>query len=223
MKKLILLITLCLVSCTAHIQPMVSPSEYLSNFDKIKGFVELYVTEEFRSFTVTKTDVSDLKRWELELGPAAVDAFRYELESKFEKVDVRLGKPSFPCQKEDLLMVVEPNFSKVGTHFPIIFKFETYRVAVIFQVKGYDKSGKLLMDKIIEGSGEKTGSIGFASAGHEANVVASKMAIKDAVSKTVSEVVDILSEEKIIPDTRPKKPKLEKIEESKVEEQRTVC
>jgi hypothetical protein len=192
---IILLLLFIFSGCTATIQPVVSESEYLTSATKKSGRAELYVSEEFRKHTETKTDVMDMKKWEYELGPASVDCFKYALSSRFEKVDVKLGTPSFPMEGEvnrDLLVVVEPAFLKFDTHYPVAFKFETYTVAISYKVKAYDRSGKLILENVYEGVGEKRGSIGTASAGHAAGPVATKLAVKNAVDKAVFDIMEAI-------------------------------
>jgi len=192
---IILLLLFVSSGCTAHVQPNVSESEYLTSTPKKSGRAELYVTEAFRTHTETKTDVMDMKRWEYELGPVAVDCFKYALASRFEKVDVKLGTPSFPMESEvnkDLLVVVEPAFSQFDTHYPIAFKFETYSAVISFRVKAYDRTGRLILENVYEGVGGKRGSIGYESAGHSANPVAAKLAVKNAVDKAISDIMEAI-------------------------------
>jgi len=192
---IILLLLFVSSGCTAHVQPNVSESEYLTSTPKKSGRAELYVTEAFRTHTETKTDVMDMKKWEFELGPVSVDCFKYALASRFEKVGVKLGTPSFPMEGElnrDLLVVVEPAFSKFDTHYPVAFKFETYTVTISYRVKAYDRTGKLILENVYEGVGEKRGSIGTASAGHAAGPVATKLAVKNAVDKAVFDIMEAI-------------------------------
>ena len=192
---IILLLLFVSSGCTAHVQPNVSESEYLTSTPKKSGRAELYVTEAFRTHIETKTDAMDMKKWQYELGPLSVDCFKYALASRFEKVDVKLGTPSFPMESEvnkDLLVVIEPAFSQFDTHFPIAFKFETYKAVISFRVKAYDRTGKLILENVYEGVGSKRGSIGSASAGHAANPVAAKLAVKNAVDKAISDIMEAI-------------------------------
>lgn len=192
---IILLLLFIFSGCTAHVQPNVSESEYLTSTIKKSGRAELYVTEAFSTYTVSKTDVMDMKKWQYELGPVSVDSFKYALASRFEKVDVKLGTPSFPKESDvdkDLLVIVEPAFSQFDTHFPVVFKFETYKAVISFTVKAYDRTGKLILEKVYEGVGGKRGSIGYESAGHAANPVAVKLAVKDAVGKAIPDIMEAL-------------------------------
>lgn len=192
---IILLLLFIFSGCTATIQPNVSESEYLTSTLKKSGRAELYVTDAFRTHTETKTDAMDMKKWEYELGPVSVDCFKYALASRFEKVDVKIGTPSFPMESEvnkDLLVVVEPAFSKFDTHYPIAFKFETYRAVISFRVKAYDRTGRLILENVYEGVGEKRGSIGYASAGHAANPVAAKLAVKNAVDRAIFDIMEAI-------------------------------
>ncbi len=190
---IILLLLFISSGCTAHVQPNVSESEYLTSTPKKSGRAELYVTEAFRTHSETKTDVMDMKKWKYELGPVSVDSFKYALASKFEKVEVKLGPPSFPTESElnkDLLVIVEPAFSQFDTHFPVVFKFETYKAVISFRVKAYDRTGKLVLEKVYEGVGGQRGSIGYESAGHAANPVAVKLAVKNAVDKAIPDIME---------------------------------
>jgi hypothetical protein len=156
------------------------------------GHACLYVTEEFKTHTETKIDPLDLKKWQFDLGPIAVDTFKYALGSRFEKVDVKLGTPSFPLpaiNTGDLVVAVEPEFAGFKSQFPILFKFETYSVQVSLKVKAYNRSGKILVDKLYHGEGKKRGSIGQASSGLNANPVAAQLALKDVVSQAVTDIL----------------------------------
>jgi hypothetical protein len=137
--------------------------------------------------------VLDFKKWQFDLGPLAVDAFKYALGSRLEKIEVKLGTPSFPLtgsNAENLFIVVEPSFAGFSSHCPFLFKFETYVVKVSFKVKTYDRNGKILIDKVYEGEGKKRGSIGYASAGLDANPVAAALAVKDAVNQAVNDIMN---------------------------------
>jgi len=181
-----------LTGCTAHVSPHVSEAEFMFPGPKVPGRSTLYVSEEFRTYMRTKTDVMDLKKWEFELGPVAVDAFKYALAGRFKDAEVRLGTPGFPLEGEDnqdVLVVVQPAFENFKAHAPFFFKFETYKVTVSFRVKVFDKAGNVLVDDVYEGVGKKRGSIGYESAGHAAAPVAAQMAVEEAVNKAVADIV----------------------------------
>ena len=181
-----------LTGCTSIVRPHVAEAEFLTSTPKAAGRAELYVTEEFRTHNESKTDVMDMKKWQFDLGPLAVDTFKYALGSRFEKVDVKLGTPSFPLSAGnagDLIVAVEPAFAGFSSHCPFLFKFETYVVKVSFKVKAYDQAGKTLIDKVYQGEGKKRGSIGTASAGLDANPVAAQLAVKDAVTQAVDDIL----------------------------------
>lgn len=194
MASLVLCVSamIVLTGCTAIVRPSVSPTEFLTMGVKEPGRAELYVTDEFRTHVETKTDVMDMKKWQFELGPVAADTFRYALEAKFLKVDVKLGSPTFPLQESangDLLVVVEPSFSGFSSKCPFLFKFENYVVKVSFRVKAYDRAGTMLIDQVYQGVGKKRGSIGYESAGHAANPEAARLAVNDAVDKAVTDIM----------------------------------
>ena len=137
MKRMIILLSMAcsaaLTGCTSIVRPHVSEAEFLTPVTKIAGSAELYVTEDFRTHKETKTDVLDFKKWQFDLGPLAVDAFKYALGSRLEKIEVKLGTPSFPLtgsNAENLFIVVEPSFAGFSSHCPFLFKFETYVVKV---------------------------------------------------------------------------------------------
>ena len=187
---------LVLTGCAAVVRPQVSESEFMTNEPKKPGRVDLYVTEEFRKHVETKTDAMDFKKWEFELGPLAVDTFKYALASRFEEVKVMLGTPNFPMTGDTvkgLLAVVHPEFAGFSCSFPVVFKFESYTSTVCFNVKVFDKTGSVLIDKSYTGVGEKRGSIGFESAGHAANPIAAQLAVKDAVDKAVADIIKEVS------------------------------
>jgi hypothetical protein len=186
---------LCAVTlsgCTSVIRPHVTEAEFLTAEPKIAGHAELYVSEAFRTHTETKTDPLDFKKWQFDLGPLAVDTFKYSLGSRFEKVHVKLGEPSFPLSAtntEDLVVAIEPEFAGFKSHCPILFKFETYVVQVSFKVKAFDQTGKILVDKVYHGVGKKRGAIGQASSGLDANPVAAQLALKDAINQAVTDIL----------------------------------
>lgn len=186
---------LCAVTlsgCTNVVRPHVTEAEFLTAEPKIAGHAELYVSEAFRTHTETKTDPLDLKKWQFDLGPLAVDTFKYSLGSRFEKVDVKLGAPAFPLSATnagDLVVAVTPEFTSFKSQFPVLFKFETYVVKVSFKVIAYDQTGKILVDKVYHGEGKKRGAIGQASAGIDANPVAAQLAVKDAINKAVTDIL----------------------------------
>jgi hypothetical protein len=187
---------LALAGCTAAVRPHVSETEFLTNEPKVPGRVDLYVTDEFRKHVESQTDAMDFKKWEFELGPLAVDSFKYALASKFEEVKVMLGTPNFPLvgdTEKSLLAVVEPAFAGFTCSFPVVFKFETYKSTVCFNVKVFDKAGSVLLDNSYTGVGEKRGSVGFESAGTAANPVTAQLAVKDAVDKAVADIVKAVS------------------------------
>ena len=119
---------LMLTGCTSIVRPHVTEAEFLVSAPKTTGRVEVFVTEEFRTHNETKTDVMDFKKWQFDLGPLAVDTFKYALASRFEKVDVKLGVPAFPLAAGnvgDLVIAIEPAFAGFSSHCPYMFKFET--------------------------------------------------------------------------------------------------
>jgi len=189
-------VCLFLTGCTATVRPQVSETEFLTNEPKKPGRVDLYITEEFRKHVETQTDAMDLKKWEFELGPLAVDTFKYTLAGRFEEVKVMLEPPNFPMAgdiEKNLLAVVHPEFAEFSCSFPVVFKFETYKSTVCFKVKVFDKTGSVLLDNSYTGVGEKRGSIGFESAGHAANPIAAQLAVKDAVDKAVADIIKEVS------------------------------
>lgn len=195
--KIILVLAIAVLAsgCTAVISPHVSESEFLSSAIKKPGKVQLFVTDEFRTHKESQTDVMDLKSWEYDLGPMAVDTFKYALGSRFNSVEVKLGKPTFPIAENgqnEIVITVEPFFAGFDAHFPWLFKFETYVTEVTFRVKAYNKNGSQILDKTYQGKGEKRGSIGYESAGHSANPIATQLAVKDAVNQAVEDILKAL-------------------------------
>ena len=183
------LVLLC-GACTAIVQPHVSSAEFLVPGDKIPATVELYVSDAFRAYTVKKTDISEMKDWQFELGPVAVDAFRFALEAHFRDVDVKLGEPRYPlAAPAGFFAVVTPSFGKFAGSDPILFKFENYTAAVEFQVNVYDAAGKPLFSRQYTGKGKKQGAIGYEDPGHAAYPIAVQNAVKDAVGQFVGDLV----------------------------------
>ena len=192
--KIILILTIAVLAtgCTAVISPHVSESEFLSSAIKNPGKVQLFVTDEFRTHKESQTEAMDLKSWEYDLGPMAVDTFKYALGSRFYSVEVKLGKPTFPIVENgqnEIVIAVEPSFAGFDAHFPWVFKFETYVAEVTFHVKAYNKNGSQILNKTYQGKGEQRGSIGYESAGHAANPIASQLAVKDAVNQAVEDIL----------------------------------
>ena len=178
------------LGCTATILPAVSESEFLTRKARVPGTVVLCISDQFREYTVKQTDVSDLKEWEFELGAAVVDAFRFDLESRIQTVDVCPGQADFSAvPKGARVVVVQPRFEGFKAGFPIAFKFENYWAELTIGVDVYDASGKVIHSGVYQGKGKKQGAIGYASAGHAALPVAAREAILEATKKAVDDVV----------------------------------
>ena len=178
--------------CTPIVQPRVSSSEFLVEGDKIPGDIELFISEEFRSHTAEKTDISEFKTWKFELGTVAADTFRFSLESRFEHVSVRLGAPKFKMDSdENFYAVVQPEFTNFEASDPILFKFEDYKAKVGFLVTVYNAKEQKILSQTYTGQGVKQGSIGYDDPGHSAYPIAVQEAIKDAVSKFVNDLVNL--------------------------------
>lgn len=183
-------LALCCGACTAIVQPHVSSAEFLVPGDKVEAQVELYVSEAFRGHTVEKTDISEMKDWQFELGPAAVDAFRFALEARFREVEVKLGEPAFPlADPAGVFAVVRPAFGRFAGSDPVLFKFENYTAEIEFLVDVYDAGGAALFSKQYTGKGKKQGAIGYDDPGHAAYPVAVQNAVKDAVGQFVADLV----------------------------------
>jgi hypothetical protein len=154
--------------------------------------VELFVSEEFRSYTTEKTDISEFKIWKFELGPVAVDTFRFALENRFEHVLVTLGSPHFPVEAGDgFYAIVQPSFASFGASDPVLFRFEHYKATVGFNVSVYDANGNVLLAQTYSGEGTKRGSIGYADPGHAGWPIAVQNAVKDATIKFVNDLVGV--------------------------------
>lgn len=173
--------------CSATVRPAISQSEYLQSGAKIPRHVLVFVSPELRDYTAKSSDVGDMKEWTFVMGPATVDALRYEMESRFEKVEMRLGTPSYPVSPTDALVVV-PAIKAFKADQPIMFKFEEYEVKLTIANGLTTAAGEPLLNKEYVGIGVKRGSIGNESGGHAANPEASRLAIKDAVKKLVDDV-----------------------------------
>jgi hypothetical protein len=187
---LVCLLASCVSGCAPVVQPHVSSTEFLVAAAKISGSIDLYVSEDFRSYKAEKTDISEMKNWNFELGPVAVDAFRYALESRFQQVSVTLGTPQFPMVAGNgLHVVVQPSFASFEASDPVFLKFENYKATVGFSVSVYDPSGKVVLSQTYTGEGKKQGSIGYADPGHAAYPIAVQNAIKDATKKFVDDLV----------------------------------
>lgn len=178
--------------CAPVVQPRVSSAEFMTAGSRSPGRVDLFITEQFRTHRVQKTDISELKTWDFELGPVAVDAFRFALESRFEDVNVHLGTPQLPLSSGDSFhAVVEPGFASFSAADPVLFRFENYKATVSFNVSVRDPSGKTLLSQTYSGEGAQQGSIGYADPGHAAYPVAVQNAVKDATNRFVSDLVGI--------------------------------
>ena len=195
-QSLLLIGLLFFTSCsTKIIRPTISESDFSSTASKKLVSCALYVTDDFKAYTVSETVAMAGIKWQFELGPCAIDAFRYGLASKFENVQVKLGEPRFPftdSQLMDPVIIVEPSFDHFEVlHLPILFKFEPHSVKVSLKVKTYDSSGRVLLDKLYEAKGSKLGSVGFQDPGVKALPIASKIAIQDAVNKALSDIITL--------------------------------
>ncbi len=180
--------------CTASVRPTFSPSEFLCNEDKNTTDVSLYVTDEFREYSFKQTDVMDLKEWKLELGPATTDALRFALESRFENVSLKLGKPQFPVNMHAGSIIVVPSFCSVKQTGPVLFKFEKYHVTITLNVVIYDPEGKELKQLTITGKGDKTGSIGYDSAGHAALPEATRLAVRHVADQIIQHILELVNQ-----------------------------
>jgi len=188
----VVLLLAVLNSCTSIVTPNIQSSEYLTENKKVDGTVHLYISKEFKKYTQTKVDISDLKNWKFELGTSATDAFRYALESKFTNVSVSLGVPNFPLSidtRDKFFVVVTPSFNSFYASDPILFKFENFHVNIKFQVDVFDVNGNKLISELYDGKGTKRGAIGYASAGSNAYPVAAKQALNDAIHKAIDSIV----------------------------------
>jgi len=177
--------------CTAVIRPTISASEYITSEKKVPTNVAFYATDEFREYSSKHTDVMDMKKWQLELGPAASDALRYAIESRFQKATVRAGEPSFPVDLPAGSLVVVPAFESAEQTGPVVFKFEKYHVAVTMKVRVHDPAGNELKNMTITGKGEKAGAIGYDSAGHSALPEAARLAIKEVADQIVRSLLEL--------------------------------
>jgi hypothetical protein len=181
-----------IAGCAPVIQPRVSSSEFLIAGNKVPGRVELFVLEEFTSYKAEKTDVSELKTWKFELGPVAVDSFRFALESRFEQVSVTLGTPRFPVDAGAVFYAaVQPSFVSFKASDPILFRFEDYKATIGFNMSVFDADGKIILSQTYTGEGTQQGSIGYADPGHAAYPIAVQNAVKDATKKFVNDLVGI--------------------------------
>lgn len=179
-----------LAGCTPVVQPRVSPTEFLVAEDRIPGRIDVLITEAFRSHTVEKSDVSEFKKWQFELGPVTVDALRFALETRFEKVSVKLGDGTFPVATDGgFYSAVQPSFGEFKATDPVVFRFENYGATVGLNVTVLDAEGGTVLSKSYVGEGTQRGSIGYADPGHAAYPVAVQNAVKDAVAKLVDDLV----------------------------------
>lgn len=183
-----LLSILSAVGCTATVKPTFNQSEFLTAEARQPGHVVLAVSPEFRDYRAKHADPMDMKEWEFELGPAMVDAFRYALESRVEKVDVRLGDTA-PAAGH---LVVRPRVASFDASEPLVFKFEEYHVKLAIAVDVVDGSGKVVYTNVYESHGRKRGSVGYESGGHAAHPVAAQNAIREIVDDATADVVTIL-------------------------------
>jgi len=179
------------LGCTANVRPTFSPSEFVTNEEKLPANAALHVTDEFRKYSSSHTDVMDMKKWKLELGPATTDALRFALESRFENVTLRVGQPQFPIELPAKSLVVVPTIDSVKQTGPVLAKFEKYHVTITMTVSVYDPAGDELKKMTVTGKGEKAGSIGFDSPGHAALPEASRLAIKQLVDQILENLVKL--------------------------------
>lgn len=191
LSMLSFLMLLTQFGCTANVRPTISSSEFLTNEKKISTNTALYVTDEFRKYSSSHTDVMDMKEWKLELGPATTDALRYALENRFEEVTIHVGHPQFPIELPADSLVMVPTFDSVKQTGPVLAKFEKYHVIITMTVHVYDPTGQVLMKMSITGKGDKAGSIGYDSAGHAALPEASRLAIKQLVDQIAQNLVEL--------------------------------
>jgi hypothetical protein len=159
-----------IVGCAPTVQPRISQAEFLvPQSNEIRGKVEVYVSQSFKTHSKGKKDISELKKWKFELGSVAVDAFQYGVESCFDDVSVVLAEPEFPKDVySDYYAAVRPSFTHFETSDPILFKFENYKATVGFSVSVYNARGVEIQSKTYTGEGMERGSIGYADPGHAA-------------------------------------------------------
>ena len=194
LKPLLLLSFLVLLTqpgCTSVVRPSISSSEFLTNEKKIPTNMALYVTDEFRNYSSSQTDIFEGRKWKLELGPATTDALRYALESRFENVALNVGRPQFPIELPEGSLVVVPTFDSVKQTGPIFVKFEKYHVTITMTVCVYDPAGLGLKKMTLTGKGDKAGSAGFGSPGHAALPEASRYAIKQLVDQILQNLMEL--------------------------------
>lgn len=178
--------------CAPVVQPRVSSAEFMVAGSRLPGRVDLYVSEQFRGHRFEKADISEFKNWSFELGPVAVDAFRYALESRFEDVNVNLGSPLLPVESsKGFHALVEPSFVSFSAADPVLFRFEDYKATVSFNVLVRDPAGNTLLRQTYTGEGSQQGSIGYADPGHAAYPVAVQNAVKDATARFAADLVGI--------------------------------
>jgi len=157
--------------------------------------VLLVASDEFRKYHYKKFDFMDLKEWEFELGPAAVDTFFYSFKSRFTHVDLSTQKPNVsagPKSDKSYDLVVVPLIQKTNSTEPVVFKFENYTVTTILDVQVFRSNGELIYTRSYEGRGVKGGAIGRESAGHAAHPVASRKALRDAVDKATADLISYM-------------------------------
>ena len=177
--------------CASIVRPNFGAAEFLTDGPKQPTRVTLCVSEAFRSYSSKQLDVMDEKLWQLELGAATTDALRYALENRFESVVLRGDAPPFPLPAPAPALVVVPRIDSVKLWTPIVFKFEPYAVTLTMSVQVYDASGNELKQMTVTAKGQKSGSIGYESAGHAAIPEACRLAIRQAVGHIMEGLSDL--------------------------------
>lgn len=149
--------------------------------------VGLYSTNEFKNYKISESRMGDTWNY-INLGEASLTQFQVAFEQTFRIVKIIDEKPPFSTPKTIVLdMVIEPKIDSFYFDIPLL-KFQIYPARIRYHILIYDLSGKVLLEKSIEGMGDTRGFASFSFSKWPSE--AASKAIEDGVNKALTEVLN---------------------------------
>lgn len=156
---------------------------------EIQENVGLYVTPELSEYVYEDTCGAEMSNVRYNLGTATVLLFEDVLAQVTKGVKVVSGKPPYKGKLQHIALVIEPSIVNFSQKNPFLTRVGKYSAEITYDVKVYNSSGKLVLEKKYTGSGAKNG-IATKSPGHNYEIAAG-LAMKDAVSQVVKDIEEI--------------------------------
>lgn len=153
---------------------------------RITGNVGLYVSPTFANYTYEDTDAGEMSNLRYKLGSASVLLFEDTLARVARSVKVVDTMPPYSGELDQISVVINPNIAAFSQKNPALTRIGKYSAEISYDVKVYDKQGKVLLEKSYSGSGAKNG-IATHSPGYNYEVAAG-LAMQDAISKAVRDI-----------------------------------